>query len=327
VQNASSTSSSEFAVSARRSLRFVLRAGCGLALSGLVWTACTWLFLRGSTDEAYLRVASPRQASLILGTSRAAQGLVPGEVDTGALGVAGPMFNFAFTSATSRWGPAYLGAIERKLTLNEPRATGLFILEVSPLSITVKQGEGLREDASFLARLKSVSLNPNVEYPFYNAERGVDILEGLLQLASGNVRKQLHPDGWLEVTVPDRAQRFESRFRGKMIENRRSFDNAELSPVRLEYLARTIALLQTRGRVVLARLPVHPEMLALENSAMPEFSSDMVALSKRFDVPYVDMTDLSASVNTTDGSHLEKSSSRSVTRELVARLRRLPMQP
>jgi hypothetical protein len=317
VLSASSTSSS------RASGRFLGRVLVAVLISLSVWTACTWIFLRGETDDAYLRVSSPRQRSLILGTSRASQGIVPSEFDARTLGIAGPVFNFAFTSATSPWGPSYLRAIEMKLDQQAAGGPGLFVLEVSPLSLTVKRGEAMREDASFLGKLHSFASNPNIEFPLYRPERGVDILEGLLQIARGNVRKRLHSDGWLEITLPDTTvDRFRARLRMKVAENRASFASAEFSPTRLQYLVKTIGLLQQRGRVVLTRLPVHPDILTVEEQQMPGFTRQMRDIAEAAGVAYVDLTDLSPDVATTDGSHLAKQSSRRVTGELLARLSR-----
>lgn len=319
MQSDSSTSSSEPKRSARDSLTFGLRALVGVLVSAIVWTACTALFLRGETDEAYLRIASPAQSSLIVGTSRAAQGLYPKAFPTDSRGFAGPMYNFAFTSATSPWGPAYLRAIEMKLARMESRP-GLFVLEVSPLAFTVNPKDGLRENKSFLAKLHSVTLSPNPEYPFYQSERGVDILEGLLQSALDKVRKRLHPDGWLEISLEDRSSRFEARLEQKLAQNQKSFESTVESTIRWEFFQRTIDLLATRGHVCLVRLPVHPRMLELERTEYPEFETKIAAIAEAKGVPFVDLTAMGATVSTTDGSHLAKESAPIVTRELVRRL-------
>ncbi len=319
MQNDSSTSNSERNRSAAESRRFAFRALLGVALSGVVWTLCTAVFLRGETDGAYLKIASPAKTSLILGTSRAAQGLYPKAFPSDSKRFEGDVYNFAFTSATSPWGRTYLRAIEMKLA---PKGDlpGLFVMEVSPLAFTVKPKDGLREDKSFLARLRSVTMSPNPEYPFYESERGPDILEGLLQMTFGTVRERLHADGWLEITLSDLESRYPTRLKQKVHQIEASLKVAVESPVRWEYFQRTLAMLETRGNVCVVRLPVAPEVLALEQQRYPEFNEKIGVLARASGSHYVDLTDLSASVTTTDGSHLAKNSAPVVTRELIARL-------
>lgn len=303
-------------------MSFGLRALGLLAQSALVWSLCTAVFLRGETDEAYLRIASPAQSSLILGTSRAAQGIYPQSFARCASFHDGEIFNFAFTSATSPWGPAYLQAIESKLIPDPNDKPGLFILEVSPIAFAAKGEEGLRESNAFLARLHSVTISPNIEYPFYQADRGVDIIEGLLQLARGAVRKRLHPNGWLEITLNEGKSSFADRLARKLAQNKASFEATRDSPIRWEYLGRTVERLRERGNVALVRLPMHPEMLAQENVYHPDFGKRVTALARALDIPYVDLTDLNGSTMTTDGSHIAKASAPQVTSELVDRLPR-----
>lgn len=315
----SSISNSERHRSARESGKFAARALVGFALSGVIWTLCTAVFLRGETDGAYLKIASPAKSSLILGTSRAAQGLYPGAFPSDNEWFQGDIYNFAFTSATSPWGPTYLRAIEMKLAPPNGKP-GLFVVEVSPLAFTVDPEEGLREEKSFLAKLRSVTMSPNPEYPFYAADRGPDILEGLMQMAMGRVRQRLHADGWLEITLANRESRYRTRLAEKRLQNESSLRSTVESSVRWEYFQRTLAMLQARGHVGVVRLPVAPEILALEQQRYPDFNERIGTIARANGSFFVDLTDLSHQVSTTDGSHLAKESAPVVTAELIARL-------
>jgi len=55
----------------------------------------------GNTDPFYIRFTTPKQASLILGTSRAAQGLQPAVINE--IGKT-QLFNYAFTLGQSPFG-------------------------------------------------------------------------------------------------------------------------------------------------------------------------------------------------------------------------------
>ena len=123
----------------------------------------------GKTDAYYLRLTTPKQKSLILGTSRAAQGIFPEEfqdlIDT--FNFEGPLYNFAFTALNSPYGEHYFSAIQQKL---DPAAkNGLFVLTVDPWSLSslqsnTKNNLGGREADLFLGNLNCYTCNPNFEY-------------------------------------------------------------------------------------------------------------------------------------------------------------------
>lgn len=299
----------------------MLRCAGIVALSACIWALCTSLFFDGYTDDFYVRVASPRQTALIVGTSRAAQGLVPGEIDTAALGASGPLYNFAFASSLTRYGRAYLHAIERKLREPRPGEAGVFLLEVSPLAISVDATDprGFPEERSFIGQLSSFSLDPNVEYPFHAADRGYQIIDRLVRRARGTTRLFLHDDGWLEVK-PVAGASIESNIQQKLIDYTHTLSVSRHSAERSEYLARTIAYLKPHGRVALVVMPIDPRLRALERGYMPDFDARLRALAERSGATYVDLGDLDGRVATNDGNHLRRDSALEVSRELSRRL-------
>ena len=91
--------------------RFILQ----LALILSVLIGCIFLVLNkadGGTDPFYIRFTTPKQQNLILGTSRAAQGLQPHVFDS-ICNV--NFYNYSFTIAHSPYGPTYLNSIKKKL--------------------------------------------------------------------------------------------------------------------------------------------------------------------------------------------------------------------
>jgi len=306
----------------------VLRCAAFVALSAGVWAACTRLFFNGYTDDFYVRVASPRQPALIVGTSRAAQGLVPEEIDTRALGVSAPLYNFAFASSLTRYGPSYFDAIERKLAEPVPGEASLFLVEVSPLSIAIDATDrtAFPERESFIGKLSSFSANPNVEYPFYAAQRGYDIIDRTVRHWRGMGRLLLHADGWLEVK-PVADDDIEANIRQKLVDYTQTFSVSRYSEERATYLKRTVERLAARGRVGLVQMPIDPRLRVLERQFMPDFDARMHELSARTGATYLDLSDLDERVVTNDGSHLRQDWSRRVSRELSARLARLWAAP
>ena len=85
----------------------------------------------GYSDSFYLKFTTPKQTSLILGNSKAAQGLKP-EVFTHKLKK--NIYNYSFAINTSPFGPKYLKSIQSKLdTTND---NGLFIISIDSWSLS-----------------------------------------------------------------------------------------------------------------------------------------------------------------------------------------------
>jgi hypothetical protein len=277
--------------------------------------------LRGQVDAFYGRFTGPPAGSLILGTSRAAQGIQPA-VLTAALGPRfdGPLLNYAFTLTHSPYGPAYLRSIRRKL---RPEVkSGLFVVAVDPWSLSLTGPEGVYpEDDSFIGQLHQVSQNPNLAYlrqyqtkPFYRL---------LLDYATATER--LHPDGWLEVNIGTDSAQVRARTARKLTDYRLLAASQHLSPGRLAGLRQTIQFLRPHGRVVLVRLPVGPSLLALENEYQPRFDGMMRQQAAQAAVPYLDYS--AQPYATTDGNHLQRVASASFSQQLAKDLAKVLPAP
>ena len=119
----------------------------------------------GKTDPFYLRFTSPKQHSLILGSSRAAQGIVStilnDELDEAIL--EGEIYNYSFTVLHSPFGAVYLNAIKEKLS--EKTKKGLFIISVDPWSISSRIDiDYPRESKLELAKISEFNSYPNYDY-------------------------------------------------------------------------------------------------------------------------------------------------------------------
>jgi len=226
--------------------------------------------------------ATHRANSLIMGGSRAGQGLNPDTIQA-VLGREDVMLNFAFNGFHSPYGPSYYRAMQRKV-LPETK-DGLFILSVNAgLLSDLEQDRGFREDEFGFYKLYFMNLDPNVEYMLRDlgSERGKQV-SPLLRLLSDTRLKQgkrkLHPNGWMEMlhASGQATARADERFEGM-----------RPNPVRLEYLKKTIAYLQQFGQVVLVRLPTGSDYWAHESQAYPHFEEDMQALCDTFGIPFFD---------------------------------------
>ena len=298
-------------------LRLLLLAGAGALGAALLLP----VVLRGGVDAFYGRFASPAAGSLVLGTSRAAQGIRPAVLAARLGGqFEGPLLNYAFTLTHSPYGPAYLASIRRKL---RPEVRhGLFIVAVDPWSLSAPGradtllNEVFPEAKSFIGQLREVSQSPNLAYltryqtkPLYR-----------LPLDFATATERLHPDGWLEVNIGFDPAQVRARTARKLLDYQQLAATQHLSAGRLAALRHTIEFLKPHGRVVLVRLPVGPGLRALEQQYQPGFQRQMQQLAAAFAVQYLDYS--TAPYATTDGNHLQKEASAGFSQRLANDLAR-----
>ncbi|HEX8507541.1 MAG TPA: hypothetical protein VF630_19420 [Hymenobacter sp.] len=287
----------------------------GTALVGAL--ALGPVVLNGRVDAFYGRFTTPPAGSLVLGTSRAAQGIRPAVLAARLGGrFEEPLLNYAFTLTHSPYGPAYLRSIQRKLRPGVKN--GLFILAVDPWSLSLSGPEGVYpEDNSFIGQLNQVSQNPNLGYLTQYQTKPLYRL--LLDYATATER--LHPDGWLEVNIGTDSAQVRARTARKLQDYRRLAASQHLSPGRLAALRQTIGALQLHGRVCLVRLPIGASLLKLERTYQPRFDQQMRQLAAAAAVPYLDYS--AAPYATTDGNHLQKAASATFTEQLAKDIARL----
>ena len=322
--------------------KLLLRLTLLLGVAGLLGSLGIGVGLRrGYVDAFSARFISPPAGSLVLGTSRAAQGIKPGVLAArlGSKGYRGPWLNYAFTLAESPYGPGYLSSIQRKLA---PGTThGLFVLAVDPWSLSlpkdVKRGEFRRfskvaimakrfgfkgpiiypEEKSMVSQLASVSQNPNLDYlahylhkPFYQL---------LLNADTAHVVERLHPDGWLEIALPppsaDTAL-LRRRTAEKLLTYRQLAATSALTPDRLMSLQQTIYFLKQHGQVVLVRIPTGPKMAALEKYYQPDFDKKIQHLADYQRIPYLNYLDQPYPTN--DGNHITRQAAEQFSQRLAA---------
>jgi len=278
------------------------------------------LLADGHADHFYLRFTTPRQNSLILGSSRAAQGIIPDVLDS-ALTKDYPyqkFYNFSFTIAHSPYGPVYYNAICKKLNPNSKNA--FFILAVDPWSISTAQknpndSSTFIENRLALGQTHFINLNPNLEYLVKNYD------EPFMQIIYKKFTKHdelLHKNGWLEINVPMDSISVLKRTRAKINDYaNNNLPYYHFSSLRLRYLDKTIKMLNQHGKVYIVRLPVHPEILKLEETLMPGFDDTIARLSNINNIPYFNLKDSSKHYQFVDGNHLYKNSSKAVTADIA----------
>ncbi len=281
----------------------------------------------GYTDPFYLRFASSKQQSLILGTSRAAQALQPAIFDSVLGHKATPqMYNFAFTLGHSPYGKVYFEAIKAKLA--ESSQQGTFIVTVDPWSVS-SDTEDPNDERTFkendlcLGNTKVVNLFPNFFYLKNNYPRG------WLNLFSRPQKSTfLHHDGWLEVSVPmDSASIAARDLRSIDKYSQEYVGKYKLSDSRMAYLDSIVSYLLDRGSVYLVRLPVDLRLLEMEMTYLPRFDSLMMQFADSHGISYLSYSCESAAYQYVDANHLYKNSGAELSKKLAEFISHTPSSP
>jgi hypothetical protein len=311
---------------------FIIKSILFSTLAGILYLAAGFA-ANGSTDDFYQRFSTPKKPSLILGTSKAAQGILPTVLDSvlHEAQYASPFFNFAFTVENSPYGPTYFDAIKKKLDPNTKN--GLFIVVVDPWSISSKNDVHedsllFRENFHSLASIPSVTAKPNWRYLSKYISKGwgsifITKLENRLYqfinkkaTTTKHSWTYVHDDGWLEVITPIDQKTVARRTQKKIKDYRATVNSNTISSVRIAYLKQTIKFLKNHGQVYLFRLPVHPEIELIANQLHPKFDAEMLNIAHDYKVTYHSYMSQSSAYLFTDGNHLYKNSCRQISAQI-----------
>lgn len=267
----------------------------------------------GHTDASYLKFTSPKQTNLIIGTSRAAQGLQP-QVFNEILET-DKFYNYAFTLLQSPFGSVYYQSIQKKIDTTQHN--GIFIITVDPWAIssdskTPNDSTSFREAKLMLATTSDVNCSPNFEYLYNNL--GGKYHKILFPI---NSKMYLHDDGWLELNLRTDSITINKRTKARIKHYRtKTLLQYHFSEFRLKYLIKTIEKCNKYGQVFIIRLPISEQMMDIENKLMPDFDTkikEAIVLSKG----YLDMTKENNSFTYTDGNHLYKKSGKIVSKKIA----------
>ncbi len=270
----------------------------------------------GNSDSYYLKFTSPRQSSLIIGTSKAAQGLQP-KIMNNVL-ERKDIYNYSFSLGHSPYGPAYLESIKKKI--NPETQNGIFIVTVDPYSLSsrLKNPDDLakfRENGRFVEDIKYVNNNPNLEYLIWHyPEQYIYLITSKLNYVNDDF---VHDDGWEEINVSMKEEIVKERVSGKLKEYHRVLPTYNFSQVRYSYLEKTIQFLQQHGKVYLVRLPVSKPFLEMENSVMLNFDLKMEKLSVSNNIRFLNLTTQASEYEYTDGNHLNITSGAVVSQKIA----------
>jgi hypothetical protein len=268
-----------------------------------------WIFYSadGNSDAFFLRVKNGKKKNLILGTSRAAQGINPEELEGQSF------YNFAFTASISPYGEVYRKAIMGKLDTSDHDQK--FLVTVDPWSLSsdtldlsqVKERNGL---------LNKVSLDrwfTPIQYFLLVFDRP------FIEILDSHGVEYLHPNGWLEINVPMDSTSILDRT-CKKLEAYGKVRSKKLSEARLNEFVALLNTLERFGDICLIRLPVSNEMRNLEDDLFPNFE-EVLFNSTYFEGTarsqlYLDLQYLAPELDFTDGNHIARNSTHRVASEI-----------
>jgi len=261
----------------------------------------------GMTDYAYKRFTSEKQSSLIIGTSRAAQGIQPrvinkyfskNEFDL-------PIYNFSFSVLDSPFGEVYFNAIKKKVL--QTNKNSLFIIAVDPWSLSLINERSdndwhFSEYKRCLNLIYFINVKPNFEYLFRYFRPSIE--PTWWSIFTRSRTGHLNDDGWYEVNL-----KMEPTMAKKNIEAKMEFYykyRTVKSKDRINALVMTIGYLKNFGSIYLCRIPVCKEMFLLEDKMWKDFDEDMSKIANEYSIPYFSFRNDYKRFRTTDGNHLYK---------------------
>lgn len=280
-----------------------------------------FLLENGTADPFYQRFTTPKQSALILGNSKAAQGIIPDVLDQKLFQKFGSkIYNYSFTVYNSPYGPVYLESLTNKL--DEKSKVGYFVVTVDPWSISSdiidpNNSDHFEEKDLFLAAIKNVCSHPNLTYFIHWFD--LSFYEIILMRFKNDLSK-LHDNGWYETTgdmnenAVLKRREFMVNFYGDFL-NKYSY-----SEERFKFLQKTIKFLKTKGPVYLVRMPLHQDILEVENKLDPNFNSKMDSLAEQINVPYFNFEENDNRWVFKDGLHLTVESAKDFSSELSQRI-------
>ena len=268
-------------------------------------------------DAFYYRFTTPKSHSLIIGGSRAAQGIKPEVINKLICTEENKIINHAFALGPSSIGPNYLREIAQKI--DKSSKNGLFVISLVPWLLTIDSSEV--DDSTkfyevekklFVGNLKSSSSNPNFEYL---TDHWVNKFEPFVRMFKYTVSYEgisvLHADGWLEVTTD--MDSIENQKRIKRSTEEYWTKKQKFSQIRFEYLDKIIRYCDKYGDVVIIRMPVTIGMAEIENTKFPEFDNMIQEIADKHGIPYFNYFGLSGQFLTVDTHHLYKKESERFT--------------
>lgn len=273
---------------------------------------------KGRIGNHYARFSSPRQYSLICGTSMAAQDISPKVIDALLGGqFMMPIYNYSFAINSSPWGKAYTKSILKKMRPNDEE-NSLFVFAVDPFSLGNILGDcdGIhrRESNTTVGKMHCVHSSPNIEHllryemkdkQFFKLKNGTGSY-----IAVDGQTVSTYPSDEDTIIVHDRLYNI---VLPDYINN--YLPGYSKSDERLSDLSNLIDLCKDSGTVILVRLPLSKELNVIMDTVWPDFDETINSLALGHGVRFINFHN-DSTYRTTDGVHLYYDESLKLTKSI-----------
>jgi hypothetical protein len=152
-------------------------------------------FADGHSDAFYLKFTSSKKSNLILGTSKAAQGIQPDILKSICND---EFYNYAFAIYSSPYGKVYLNSIKNKLDTQNTNQTFILAVDTWSISSLTKNPNDTLNFRENNSCVKGIT-NPNQKVNYQYLINFFD--ESYYKILRRKSTAFLHNNGWLEVTL------------------------------------------------------------------------------------------------------------------------------
>ncbi|MDN3667885.1 hypothetical protein QWY93_00835 [Echinicola jeungdonensis] len=277
-----------------------------------------FLLENGTADPFYQRVVGGEKKSMVIGTSKAAQGIVPTVINE-KLELDGEkkLYNFSFTTIHSPFGESYNAAIHKKI--DKDSKDGVFIVTVDPWSLSSSKKDPndrsmMPDNKLFLGKLSSFSPVVNLEYllrfyinPYYEIPLRYFVENSM----------HLKEDGWLKATPSIAEERYDRFYKSKIKEYEVRANRVKSSDYRIKSFTSLLDFLNEKGDVYVVVLPVDKNIYAIEKSICPDAMSNIKQLCNSKGIPFKDFNKSDTNYDFVDGVHLNYKSASLFSEDLA----------
>lgn len=273
-------------------------------------------------DAFYRRFTVGKRPSLLLGSSRTAQGLRP-EIFDRELNdqFSVPFFNYSFTVGSSNIGPNYLKKIKKKL---KPAKNSLFILCVDPWIMKQPIGQNnseFDEENTFFAHQQTQTMSPNIEYLLFRDKKEKPFFQKIFFPDSSIYH--LHENGWLQVNFENKSKGAIDNSNWQIHLYTQDTLKFELAEKRFIALEKMVRYLDAVGTIFLVRLPTSEAMMNLENQAFPRFDQRIEEIAQHNKIQYINLISESGTFQTVDGNHIYKDDTERLSKHICDLIKNL----
>jgi hypothetical protein len=268
--------------------------------------------MNGFLDPYYMRFTPNINTGLVIGNSRSAQGVCPDDIKSHS-----GLFNASFSLSSSPYGETYQTFLMKQI--NQESKNQLFIFCVDPWSLSSPRDSISGDDVWFerdklVATTKSIA-DPNWEFIIEQYGYGWgNIIKEHYRPTSG---MHLHRNGWLEVQREYDEVKSSKRRADKLAGYKKEvFLSNHPSAARKESLKALIKEMKIRGRVLMVRIPIHPDFFELEQTFWPGFESEMYEIAAQGGIIFWSPKELNGQLTYNDGHHMNYKSSHRFSRLL-----------